>query len=83
MTPSERKYYGLGRQHFERGDVAAGIAQLTKLLQTRKDFADVHFMLGVLFERADDTESAARSLREALRINPGMMCSLSASKWWL
>ena len=70
MTPSERKSYGLGRQHFERGDVAAGIVQLTKFLQTRTDFADVHFMLGVLFERADDTESAARSLREALRINP-------------
>jgi tetratricopeptide (TPR) repeat protein len=70
MTPSERRSYALGRQHFERGNVAAGIVQLTKFLQTRKDFADVHYMLGVLLERADDTASAARSLREALRINP-------------
>jgi tetratricopeptide (TPR) repeat protein len=70
MTPSERRAYALGRKHFERGNVEAAIDHLTDLLRTRKDFADVHYMLGVMLERRDDTASAARSLREALRINP-------------
>jgi tetratricopeptide (TPR) repeat protein len=70
MTPSERRAYALGRKHFERGNVEAAIDHLTDLLRTRKNFADVHYMLGVMLERRDDTASAARSLREALRINP-------------
>jgi tetratricopeptide (TPR) repeat protein len=70
MTPSERRAYALGRKHFERGEVDAGITHLKRLLQTRREFADVHYMLGVLFERKDDTTAAAHSLREALRINP-------------
>jgi len=70
MTPSERRAYALGRACFERGDVDAAIEHLTTLLETRGSFADVHFMLGVMLERANDTASAARSLREALRINP-------------
>jgi tetratricopeptide (TPR) repeat protein len=70
MTPSERRAYALGRKHFNHGNADAGIAQLTELLKTRRGFADVHYMLGVLFERKDDATAAAHSLREALRINP-------------
>jgi tetratricopeptide (TPR) repeat protein len=70
MTPSERRAYALGRKHFERGDVEEAIVQFTEFIQTRKGFADVHYMLGVLLERKDDKASAARSLRKALRINP-------------
>ena len=70
MTASERRTYALGRKHFESGEVDAGIAHLKELRKTCREFADVHFMLGVLFERKDDTTAAARSLREALRINP-------------
>jgi len=71
MTPTERRAYARGREHFERGNADEGIAQLSELLRTRTDFADVHYMLGVLLERKNDTAAAARSLREALRINPG------------
>jgi len=70
MTPSERRAYTLGRQHFERGDVDEAITQLSRFVETRKNFADVHYMLGVLLERKNDNASAAHSLREALRINP-------------
>jgi len=71
MNPSERRAYTIGREHFERGDTDQGIALLSELLQTRNDFADVHYMLGVLLERKNETAAAASSLREALRINPG------------
>jgi tetratricopeptide (TPR) repeat protein len=60
----------LGRACYERGDVESAIEHLTTLLETRRDYADVHFMLGVMLERAEDPASAAQSLREALRINP-------------
>jgi len=70
MTPSERRAYELGRASYERGDAATAIEHLTALLRTRRDFADVHFMLGVMLERTDETASAAQALREALRINP-------------
>jgi tetratricopeptide (TPR) repeat protein len=71
MNPSERRAYTIGREHFERGDADEGIAQLSELLRTRKEFADVHYMVGVLLERKNETAAAASSLREALRINPG------------
>jgi len=70
MTPAERRAYALGRRHFERGNAEEAIGQLSALLRTRREFADVHYMLGVLLERTNDPVSAAQSLREALRINP-------------
>jgi tetratricopeptide (TPR) repeat protein len=70
MTPSERRAYTLGRKHFEHGDVDEAITQLSQFVRTRKNFADVHYMLGVLLERKNESASAARNLREALRINP-------------
>src|SRR5262249_44610352 len=41
-----------------------------RLLETRREFADVHYMVGTLREQADDLAAAADSLREALRLNP-------------
>jgi tetratricopeptide (TPR) repeat protein len=70
MTPSERRAYALGREQFERGNVDAAIGHLEVLLRTRDDFADVHYMLGMMLERKNDNSAAANSLREALRLNP-------------
>jgi tetratricopeptide (TPR) repeat protein len=70
MTPSERRAYTLGRDSYERGNVEEAIAHFSTLLRTRSEFADVHYMLGVLLERKNETAAASRSLREALRINP-------------
>jgi tetratricopeptide (TPR) repeat protein len=78
MTPSERSAYARGRRHFERGEVDEAIAQLSQFVQTRRDFADVHYMLGVLLERKNDTASAAQNLREALRINPAYIEAMLA-----
>src|SRR5262249_60215430 len=41
-----------------------------RFLASRREFADVHYMVGMLREQADDLASAADSLREALRLNP-------------
>ena len=50
MNPSERRAYTIGREHFERGDADEGIAQLSELLRTRKEFADhpLHKLAGWL-----------------------------------
>lgn len=70
MSPSERRAYALGRESFERGNVDEAISHFKILLRTRDDFADVHYMLGMMLERKNDNAAAASSLREALRLNP-------------
>lgn len=70
LTPAERSAYEIGRVSYERGDVERALSQFGRLLETRRSFADVHYMMGTLLERKDDLELAAQSLREALRLNP-------------
>jgi len=70
LRSQERRAYALGRHCFERGDDAGAVSQLGRLLSTRSDFADVHYMMGVIQERRDDLSEAARSLTHALRLNP-------------
>lgn len=71
LTPSEREALALGRHYFESGDSDAALVQLSRVLRTRRDYADVHYMVGLAHERRGDLEQASRSLEEALRINPG------------
>jgi tetratricopeptide (TPR) repeat protein len=78
MTGAERGVYQRARRSFERGDDEAALAQLTRLLQTRDGFADVHYMVGLLHERRNDYPQAVRSLRQALRINPSYTEALLA-----
>jgi tetratricopeptide (TPR) repeat protein len=40
------------------------------LLRTRENFADIHYMVGVLFDQKGDLDAAAESLRKAIRLNP-------------
>ena len=56
MTASEREAYTRGRALFERGDTQAALAELGKLLETRSDFADVHYMVGVLLDASGEVE---------------------------
>jgi len=70
MTSAERRTYKLGRRCFERGDDEAALTHLSALLRTRQQYADVHYMVGVLHERRRDEAAAAQSLQRALRINP-------------
>ena len=78
LTSSERRAYLLGKRSFERGDDAEALRQLRSFLSTRRGFADVHYMVGVLYERRDEIEEATRSLSQALRINPGYTEALLA-----
>jgi len=77
LTPAERRDYELGRRCFDRGDPEASLPHLTRLIQTR-NFADVHYMIGVMYNRKGDLDAAAHSLREALRINPSYSEALLA-----
>jgi tetratricopeptide (TPR) repeat protein len=70
LTAPERQAYRLGVKSFERGDDEAALAQLKTLLRTRRGFADVHYMVGVLLERREEIEESARCFVRALRINP-------------
>lgn len=77
LTPAERRDYKLGRRSFERGDDEASLLHLIRLIRTR-GYADVHYMIGVMHERAGDLGAAGQSLREALRINPSYSEALLA-----
>ena len=70
LSTEERQAYALGRACFEQGDDGQAQHWLAKLVATRDGFADVHYMLGLLAERRDDRDTAARHLEHALRINP-------------
>ena len=77
LTPVERRDYELGRRCFERGDAETSLPHLTRLVQTR-NFADVHYMIGVMYHRKGEVDAAGDSLREALRINPSYTEALLA-----
>ena len=70
LTASERHDYEVGRRRYERGDWDGALESLRRFLETRREFADVHYMVGTLLEHADELGPAADSLREALRLNP-------------
>ena len=78
MTGAEREVYSLGRSLFERGDVEPALDALNELLLTRKNFADVHYMVGVLLDLRGETEAARRSLRRAISLNPSYAEALLA-----
>ena len=68
--PEERAAYRLGRKLFERGEDGAALDQLAELCDAKPEFADVHYMVGVLHERRGELDAAEDRLRAALRINP-------------
>jgi tetratricopeptide (TPR) repeat protein len=70
LSADERRSYELGRRRYERGDWEGALAALQRFVASRREFADVHYMLGTLHEHVGDLSAAADSLREALRLNP-------------
>lgn len=70
LSVSERRHYELGRRRYEQGDWDGALAALQRFVASRREFADVHYMLGTLHEHAGDLAAASDSLREALRLNP-------------
>jgi tetratricopeptide (TPR) repeat protein len=78
MTITERETYSRGREHFDQGEIDPALEAFASLLQTRENFADIHYMVGVLFERKGDLDAAAESLRKAIRLNPSYAEALLA-----
>jgi tetratricopeptide (TPR) repeat protein len=78
LTSAERCAYELGRRRFQRGEVDGALAELSRLLETRRGFADVHYMVAVLLERKNRIRPAVESLQEALRLNPSYTEALLA-----
>lgn len=83
MTAHEREAYARGRAYFERSDVEPALEALNSLLETRNDFADIHYMVGVLHGLRDDDQrrdrdAARRSLQRAIQLNPAYAEALLA-----
>jgi len=78
LSTPEREDYSRGRQHFQRGNVEGALEAFSQLLRTRDDFADVHYMVGVMLERRGELDGAADSLRKAIRLNPSYAEALLA-----
>lgn len=70
LRSGEQVALRLGRRFFEGGHTEAAFEHLERVIRVRPDFADVHYMLGMIYERRGELESASRSLSEALRLNP-------------
>lgn len=70
LTTRERDDWSRGRASFERGDLDEAQRRLGRLVETRGEFADVHYMLGVLQERRGDLDGAVKSLETAVALNP-------------
>jgi len=78
MTGAERESYSRGRAHFDAGEIDPALEAFASLLRTKDAFADIHYMVGVLFDRKGDLEAAAKSLRKAIRLNPSYAEALLA-----
>jgi len=78
MNREERESYRLGRQRFDAGDDRGALETFGVLLESCPRFADVHYMVGLVYERGGDLEAAATSLERALEINPGYAEAVAA-----
>ncbi|MAI26186.1 MAG: tetratricopeptide repeat protein [Myxococcota bacterium] len=70
LSPVERDNYVRAKAHFERGEVDPALDSFSKLLESRRNFADVHYMVGILLEQKGELDSASKSLQKALELNP-------------
>ena len=70
LSPNEREVYVQAKNHFESGKMDAALTGFSELLESRDQFADVHYMVGVLLEQKGDLNSASLSLQKALDLNP-------------
>ena len=75
---SDRETLAQARRAFERGEEDSALENLSRLTAHGVQFADVHYMLGVLQERRDELDAALESLRRAIRINPSYVEALLA-----
>ena len=77
-TTANREALSRGRRAFERGEDTTALATLSRLTTRGCEYADVHYMIGMLQERTSDLDAAIESLRHAVRINPSYVEALLA-----
>lgn len=70
LSAIERETYTRAKNHFECGEVEPALNGFAQLLESRENFADIHYMVGVLFEQRGELDSATKSLGKALELNP-------------
>jgi len=75
---NDREMLLRGRRAFERGEDSTAREILSRLAERGYDYADLHYMLGILEERSGDVEAALESLRRAIRTNPSYVEALLA-----
>jgi tetratricopeptide (TPR) repeat protein len=75
---NEREILIQGRRAFEQGDDDAALTNLARLSEYGLDYADVHYMIGILHERGGQFDDAVESLRKAIRLNPSYAEALLA-----
>src|SRR3954471_20966392 len=71
MDDALRELVALGREHFQRGDYSLAAGQLEQAVARGVAFADVHYMLGIIYHDLGEFEAARRAFEKALEINPG------------
>ncbi|MBW2500087.1 MAG: tetratricopeptide repeat protein [Deltaproteobacteria bacterium] len=77
-TTTDREVLVRGRRAFEHGEDETALEALSRLAAEGCEYADVHYMLGMLQERTGDLDAALESLRQAVRVNPGYIEALLA-----
>jgi tetratricopeptide (TPR) repeat protein len=75
---SDREILLRGRRAFDRGEDATALENLSRLARHGNEYADVHYMIGMLEERKGDLGAALESLRRAIRVNPSYVEALLA-----
>ena len=70
MEKTDNKDYWLGKEAFERQNLAKAEEYLTEVVKLGHEFADVHNMLGIIYHQQGRFEKAVQSFEHALRINP-------------
>jgi tetratricopeptide (TPR) repeat protein len=69
MTSEESVYYQRGKDAYARGDFAEAEKCLIRVLQTRREYADIYAMLGAIYHGKGRFAEAIRLFAKALEIN--------------
>ena len=66
LSSVERDHYVRAKTHFERGEIDPALEGFSQLLESRENFADIHYMVGILLEQKGELDSASHSLGRVL-----------------
>jgi tetratricopeptide (TPR) repeat protein len=70
MDERTRRLVERGREHFATGDYDKAARCLGQVLRSRTGFADVYYMLGVIYAHRGFNKRAQRMFEQALKLNP-------------